>query len=33
MVEVLEPLELRQSVITFARAIVQFYEERENADQ
>jgi predicted DNA-binding transcriptional regulator YafY len=28
MVEVLEPLELRQSVITFARAIVQFYEER-----
>lgn len=28
MVEVLEPLELRQSVITFARGIVQFYEER-----
>lgn len=33
MVEVLEPLELRQSVIIFARGIVQFYEERENADQ
>lgn len=33
MVEVLEPQELRQSVIAFARGIVKFYEERENADQ
>jgi predicted DNA-binding transcriptional regulator YafY len=29
MVEVLEPQELRQSVIAFARGIVKFYEERE----
>ncbi len=33
MVEVLEPQELRQSVIAFARGIVKFYEEREYADQ
>jgi predicted DNA-binding transcriptional regulator YafY len=33
MAEVLEPQELRQSVIAFASGIVKFYEEREDADQ